>query len=74
MAGVGKMPYRRFLSFNIIGGLAWVLLVVIAGFYLGQFALVRKHFEKIVLLVVLVSVLPIVLQLVRNRMQSPRRS
>jgi membrane-associated protein len=69
MAGVGKMPYRRFLSFNVVGGFAWVTLVVIGGFYLGQFALVRRHFEKIVLLVVLISVMPIVIQLLkRSRM------
>ena len=68
MAGVGKMPYFRFLSFNVVGGLSWVLLVVIAGFYLGQFALVRRHFEKIVILVVLVSVLPIVIQVVKSKL------
>jgi membrane-associated protein len=72
MAGVGRMPYARFLRFNVVGGLAWVILVVIAGFYLGQFALVRRHFEKIVLLVVLVSVLPIVVQLVKNRLDARR--
>ncbi len=68
MAGVGKMPYLRFLSFNVVGGLFWVVFVVIAGFYLGQFELVRKHFEKIVILVVLISVAPIVIQVVKNKM------
>jgi membrane-associated protein len=72
MAGVAKMPYRRFLSFNVVGGVAWVLLVVFAGFYLGQFALVRKHFEKIVLLVVLISVGPIILQFLRHRMTAAK--
>ena len=70
MAGVGKMPYLRFLSFNVVGGLAWVLLVVIAGFYLGQFAIVRRHFEKIVILVVLISVAPIAIQVLRNKLAS----
>ena len=72
MAGVGRMPYGRFLSFNVVGGLAWVLIVVISGFYLGQFAIVRRHFEKIVLLVVLISVVPIFLQLLKNRMDARR--
>jgi membrane-associated protein len=49
-----------------------VLIVVVSGFYLGQFALVRKHFEKIVLLVVLISVLPIAFQLLKNRMEARR--
>jgi membrane-associated protein len=71
MAGVGKMPYRRFFSFNVVGGMAWVILVVVAGFYLGQFALVRRHFEKIVLLIVLISVVPVVLQLIKHRTAAP---
>ncbi|HEY3743360.1 MAG TPA: VTT domain-containing protein, partial [Bryobacteraceae bacterium] len=71
MAGVGKMPYLRFLRFNVVGGLLWVIAVVIAGFYLGQFALVRRHFEKVVLLVVLISVLPIIMQLLKSRMAAP---
>lgn len=69
MAGVGRMNYLRFLSFNVVGGVAWVLLMVIAGFYLGQFALVRRHFEKVVILVVLISVLPIVIQVVKTRLK-----
>jgi len=72
MAGVGRMPYGRFLAFNIVGGLAWVILVVVAGFYLGQFEVVRHHFEKFVLLVVVISVLPIVFQLAKNRMEARR--
>ena len=70
MAGVGKMPYGRFLMFNVVGGLTWVLSVIIAGFYLGQFPFVRRHFEKIVLLVVLVSVLPIIIQVIKNKLAS----
>ena len=72
MAGVGKMPYLRFLSFNVVGGLFWVVFVVIAGFYLGQFELVRKHFEKIVILVVLISVAPIVIQVVKNKLATAK--
>ena len=68
MAGVGKMPYPRFLMFNVVGGLAWVLTVVIAGSYLGKFEFVRHNFEKIVLLVIFVSVAPIIAQVVRNKL------
>ena len=68
MAGVGRMPYLRFLSFNVFGGLLWVVMVVVAGFYLGQFELVRKHFEKIVILVVLLSVAPIIAQVIKSKL------
>lgn len=67
MAGVAKMPYFRFLSFNVFGGLGWVILMTVSGYFLGQIPLVRRHFEKIVILIVLVSVLPVILQLLRAR-------
>ncbi len=67
MAGVAKMPYFRFLSFNVFGGLGWVLLMTVSGYFLGQIPLVRRHFEKIVILIVLVSVLPVILQFLRAR-------
>lgn len=67
MAGVAKMPYGRFLSFNIFGGLGWVILMTVSGYFLGQIPLVRRHFEKIVILIVLISVLPVILQILRSR-------
>jgi membrane-associated protein len=67
MAGVAGMPYGRFLSFNIFGGLGWVILMTVSGYFLGQIPLVRRHFEKIVILIVLISVLPVVLQIIRSR-------
>ncbi len=72
MAGVAKMPYFRFLSFNIFGGLGWVILMTVSGYFLGQIPIVRRHFEKIVILIVLVSVLPVILQVLRNRKQPAR--
>lgn len=67
MAGVAKMPYFRFLSFNIFGGLGWVILMTVSGYFLGQIPIVRRHFEKIVILIVVVSVLPVILQFLRSR-------
>jgi membrane-associated protein len=67
MAGVGRMPYFRFLSFNIFGGLGWVTVATLGGYFLGQVPIVRRNFEKAVILVVLISVLPILLQYLRSR-------
>jgi membrane-associated protein len=67
MAGVGRMQYSRFVSFNVIGGLGWVLSMTLAGFYLGQFPLIRVHFEKVVIGIVLVSVALPALQYFRAR-------
>jgi len=67
MAGVGKMRYFRFLSFNVFGGLGWVLSMTIAGYKLGGISIVRHNFEKVVIGIVLVSVLPMVLHAIRSR-------
>lgn len=61
MAGVGKMRYGRFLSFNVFGGLGWVLSMTLAGYNLGGVPVIRRNFEKVVLGIVFVSVLPLIL-------------
>jgi membrane-associated protein len=67
MAGVGRMPYRRFVSFNIFGGLGWVLSMTLAGYYLGEVPLIRKNFEKVVLLIVALSLLPLAIHYWQSR-------
>jgi membrane-associated protein len=70
MAGVGRMRYTRFLSFNVFGGLGWVLSATLAGYYLGGIPAVRHNFEKVVIGIVLISVLPMVIQILRSRKES----
>lgn len=60
MAGVGRMPYFRFLSYNIFGGMFWVLSMTLLGYYLGNIPIVKRHFEKVVLTIIFVSILPVV--------------
>jgi membrane-associated protein len=60
VAGIGKMPYKRFASFNVVGGAAWVLSMTVGGYFLGQFEVVKKHIELIVIGIVVLSVLPAV--------------
>ncbi len=71
MAGVGGMRYPRFLSFNVFGGLGWVILMTLSGYFAGGYPLVRKHFEKVVIGIVFVSVAPLILQFLRSRNKSP---
>ncbi len=70
MAGVGRMRYTRFLSFNVFGGIGWVLSMTLAGYNLGNVAIVRKNFEKVVIGIVLVSVVPMVIHYLRSRKTS----
>jgi membrane-associated protein len=67
MAGVGKMRYFRFLSFNVFGGIGWVLSMTLAGYYLGGVPVIRRNFEKVVLGIVLISVLPLLIHFVQSR-------
>ncbi len=70
MAGVGRMPYARFVSFNVFGGLGWVLSMTLAGYYLGGVPLIRRNFEKVVLLIVFVSLLPLLIHYLQSRRAS----
>jgi len=67
VAGVAKMRYVRFLSFDIFGGIGWVCSMTILGYFLGEVQMVRRNFEKFVLLVIFISLLPIISHAVRAR-------
>jgi membrane-associated protein len=59
VAGVARMRYRDFAMYNIAGGIAWVFLMTMAGYLLGNVPFISEHFEKVVLLIVFISILPI---------------
>ena len=67
VAGVGEMSYSKFLSFNVFGGIGWVVLMTLLGYYLGSVEIVRRHFEKVILGIIIISVLPIVFELLKKR-------
>src|SRR5262249_38572732 len=68
VAGVGKMPYRRFASFNVIGGAAWVLSMTLLGFFLGTaFPGLVKNIEIVIVAVVALSITPGIIEWVRAR-------
>ncbi len=67
IAGVGKMSYSRFLTFNVFGAVGWVTIMVCLGYVLGNIPFVRQHFEKVVLLIIALSLLPVFLQVLGNR-------
>jgi membrane-associated protein len=58
VAGVGQMPYLRFLSFSVFGGVGWVLLFTLLGYSLGNVGFVRQNFEKVIVAIVVISLLP----------------
>ncbi|MEU4169086.1 VTT domain-containing protein [Streptomyces sp. NPDC026665] len=72
IAGVSGMRYRPFLTFNIIGGILWGAGVTLLGSWLGKIEFVNKHIEMILILIVLVSVVPIVIEFLRARSQAKK--
>jgi membrane-associated protein len=65
VAGVGRMPYARFLAYNFAGGFAWVLLFVWGGYLFGNIPLVKTHFGLVTLLIIFLSLLPLAASLRR---------
>ena len=61
------MNYGRFAMFNVTGGIAWVVICVVAGYFFGQFAVVQKNFELVIVAIVIISVLPMVWEYWRHR-------
>lgn len=67
LAGVGRMRYVRFLLYNIVGGLVWVALFVLGGYFFGNIPLVRDNLTIVLLIIIIVSVVPIALEFLRHR-------
>lgn len=66
MAGVGRMPHRRYLAYNIAGAILWAGGVTVLGYFLGKVAFVRNNIEPILIAVVLISIIPIAIELLRS--------
>ena len=60
IAGVARMPYLKFLTFSLLGGILWIATITTLGCQLGQVELVRRNFEKVVLGIILLSLSPVV--------------
>ncbi len=67
VAGIGQMSYPKFISFNVIGGIAWVSLFLLSGFYFGNLPSVKHNFSLVIMGIILVSVLPMLVEVVRNK-------
>ncbi len=67
-AGVGKMTYRKFFSFDILGGALWIGGLTTAGYLLGNVKFIREHIDLVCLGIIAISVLPIVITMIKNKM------
>ncbi len=74
VAGIGNMGYGRFFLYNVIGGIAWVVICVVAGFWFGRIEFVQKRFELVIIAIIVISIMPMVVEyfLARRRAKLQR--
>lgn len=71
VAGVGVMPYPRFLTVSVLGSVAWVGLFVWAGYLFGNLRVVRENFTLVVMAIIVLSVMPMVIEIIKTRRSRP---
>jgi membrane-associated protein len=67
VAGIGKMPFRRFMMFNAIGGALWVGLLVPLGYAFADNEIVKKRFDLVIIAIIFISILPMLIEVIRER-------
>lgn len=67
VAGVAEMNYKKFLSFDVLGGAIWICSLTFAGYFLGHFEWIKKNIELVALGIIFISLLPILLQLMQSK-------
>lgn len=67
VAGLGEMSYKRYITFCIVGGLLWVNLLTLAGFYFGNMEFVKKNFELVIFAIIGISLLPVIIGFVKSK-------
>lgn len=70
VAGIGKMSYRHFITFNAVGGMLWVSLISILGYFFGNFQIVKNNFSIVIIAIILISVAPAIIQVLKTRFQT----
>ena len=73
VAGVAKMPYRTFVTYNIVGALLWGVGVTMLGYFLGQFEFIKANIEVVLIVIVVVSFIPIFIEFIRHRRNNKKR-
>jgi membrane-associated protein len=71
VAGIGRMSYRRFAFFNVVGAFAWVLSFLLAGYFFGNLPAIKRNFHYVILAIIVISVIPIAIEFFRAR-REPR--
>ena len=72
VAGIGKMTYWRFISYNVIGGVVWVAIFTFLGYFFGNIPFVKDNFTLVIMAIIFISLVPIMIEFVNHRLRSSR--
>ncbi|HET6373114.1 MAG TPA: VTT domain-containing protein, partial [Candidatus Polarisedimenticolia bacterium] len=72
VAGVGSMTYWRFLAYNVVGGIVWVVSFVLAGYWFGSREVIKNNFSLVILAIIILSLLPAIIEYIRVRGKTAR--
>ena len=72
VAGMGKMSYSYFFSYNVFGGITWVFIFTLMGYFFGTLPFVQKNFELVIVAIILISVVPAVVEIIKAKRESKR--
>ncbi len=67
VAGIGRMTYARFISYDVCGGTAWVGICVFAGYFFGNIPIIKQNFSLVILTIIFISILPGLIEFLRHR-------
>ncbi|MBP6177006.1 MAG: DedA family protein [Anaerolineales bacterium] len=72
VAGIGRMSYGYFATYNIVGGISWVFIFTLLGYFFGNIPFVKKNFELVIIAIILISVLPMVYEWLKARREAKK--
>lgn len=72
IAGVGKMDYKKFLSYNLLGGVSWVALLTFAGYFFGNVPFIKHNFTLVILGIIVLSIAPMLFKLAQSKLRKIR--
>jgi len=67
IAGVGEMTYLKFFSYNVVGGLLWVTLFILGGYFFGNIPVVKRNFSLVIFAIIILSIMPAVIEIIREK-------
>src|SRR5690606_213972 len=72
VAGIGRMNYATFLTYNFIGGFIWVFGITLCGYFLGNIPIIKDNFSKVVLLIIFISIVPIIFSVIKEKINKQK--